>query len=211
MCGRYRTKLDAPEHAFAHLRVPIQLPLLKELLGPPDEDVRPATLRPVLTNAAPREVDRLTWGLLPAWHKPDTRAQINARSESIFDKPFFRDAARDHRCVVAVTGYYEWSGPPGKKLKHLFVPTDDDVLILAGLFVPATRTFSLLTCDPNEVAARVHDRMPVILNDGDALDRWLAPSRMEARDLADLLVACPNERLVATPPAAAASAQGSLF
>lgn len=209
MCGRYRTTYD-PEDWYTQLT-----PLLPFLFESPSDDVRPSTVQPVVVNTTAWSVARLRWGLLPSWAKADTRPQINARSETAFEKPFWRDAVRAHRCVVAVTGYYEWSGQPKHKLRHLFEKPTPGILRLAGIWVPprANRegSFALMTCEPNEVARAVHDRMPVILEHDDALLRWLAPDELEAGELRDLLVPCSNELLVAHPPLAKAALQGSLF
>lgn len=210
MCGRYRTTWDPEDWSDTQLR-----PLLPFLFSAPEDDVRPGTDQPIVLNTAPFTAARHRWGFLPAWAEPDVKPQINARSETVAEKPFWRDAIRTQRCVVAVTGYYEWSGEPGRKLRHLFEPTEPRLLRLAGLYGPARpgvpASFALLTCEPNRIAAAVHDRMPVILESDDALRRWLAPDELGGGELRELCVPCSEGALRATPPASRASAQGSLF
>lgn len=210
MCGRYRTTYDPEDWSDTQLT-----PFLPFLFADPSDDVRPTMVQPTVVNTAPWRGERLRWGLVPAWAKAGTRPQINARSETAFEKPFWRDAIREHRCVVAVTGYFEWSGAPGRKTKHLFERPGPGLIRLAGLYVPARGdiegSYALMTCEPNAVAAAVHDRMPVILESDDALTRWLSPGELGRGELGDLLVPCSESFLVATPPVAPASAQGTLF
>lgn len=210
MCGRYRTDYDPDDWSDTQLA-----PRLPELFADPSDDVRPGTVQPVLVNQPGWPVAPLRWGLLPGWARPGTRPQINARSETVFEKPFWRDAVRRSRCVVAATGYYEWSGEPGRKLRHLFTPTAPRILRLAGIYTPpqgdASGSFALLTCEPNAVARVVHDRMPVILESDEALRRWLSPDELTSADAAALLVPCADSLLRASPPAARPAAQGELF
>jgi len=210
MCGRYRTTYDPEDWSDTQLT-----PLLPFLFESPSDDVRPTMVQPVVLNTKVWSVGRLRWGLVPAWAKAGTKPQINARSETAFEKPFWRDSIREHRCVVAVTGYYEWSGEPRRKVRHLFERPGPGIIRLAGLWVPGRSaepgTFALMTCEPNAVARAVHDRMPVILESDDALTRWLSPAELGPGELSDLLVPCSEGFLVADPPAAPASAQGVLF
>lgn len=212
MCGRLRTSEDWSEIGVR----PKLLPFFRDLLGAPDPDVRPSTVRTALVNTSPWTLAPLRWGLLPTWAKTDTRPQINARSETAFEKPFWRDAIRHRRCVIGATGYYEWSGHPGHKVKHLFERRDHSPLALAGIWTPPRAagepgTFALMTCEPNALARAVHDRMPVILETDAALERWLSPTDLGPDEGAKLLVPASEELLVATPPAAVGSGQGSLF
>lgn len=157
----------------------------------------------------------LRWGLVPSWCNDAAQARamaakcINARAEGVAARPAFRAAFAKRRCLVPASGFYEWARVSAKeKVPHYLCPADGGLWGLAGLWErwtdPSTgeelRTATILTTTPNTVAARVHDRMPVILG-RDAWDAWLSPST-PANELEHLLVPCPAawvaERVVST-------------
>ena len=134
----------------------------------------------------------LRWGLLPPWADDPSLASrlINARSETAAEKPAFRDALRRRRCLVPADGFYEWSGPPRDRRPWLLRRRDQAPFALAGLWVrwappgqPPRETFTLLTTTPNDVVARLHDRMPVVLP-REAFDAWLDPALRDPDALA---------------------------
>jgi putative SOS response-associated peptidase YedK len=166
-------------------------PLLADLLGLPDPG-RPARynvaptqeVAAVRVEAGDRRLALLRWGLLPRWADDPSLASrlINARSETAADKPAFRDALRRRRCVVPADGFFEWSGPPRDRRPWLIRRRDQAPFALAGLWErwappgqAPRETFTILTTVPNEVVARLHDRMPVVLPPG-AFDPWLDPA-----------------------------------
>lgn len=174
----------------------------------PSYNVAPTQRVPVLGLRDGRRVLRtLRWGLVPAWVRDEAGAKeiaarsINARSETAAMKPAFRAAFIKRRCAVIVSGWYEWKREGAVKVPHWFHPAGGGLVALAGLWErwknPATgeelRTATVLTTAPNATAARVHDRMPVVLR-GDALVRWLAPDT-EVASLPLLLRSCPDEAL----------------
>src|SRR5690554_2324622 len=135
---------------------------------------------PVLTNEQPDRLQVLTWGLIPSWVKtPVQAAQIrsktlNARAESVLEKPSFRRAVRQRRCLVPADGFYEWRAFKGKKYPYYIFLKDKEVFSFAGLWEqwvdPATgeilKTYSILTTEANSLVAKIHNtkkRMPVIL------------------------------------------------
>lgn len=142
----------------------------------------------------------LRWGLVPVWSR-DTRGAaklINARAETVTDKPSFRDAWRKRRrCVVPAEGFYEWAKGPSGKVPHFITRKDGAGLALAGLWEgwkdPASgewlRTFTLLTCAANPMMAELHDRMPVILAPAD-IARFL-----DEADPRDLLAPFPADAM----------------
>ncbi len=118
------------------------------------------------------------WGLIPLWAKPDTfkRPLINARAETIFEKPSFRSLMKAHRCLVPVNGFYEWQRRDDRKAPYHFVATDSDVLLLAGIYQfnkQGKAECCLVTTEANAVMEPVHHRMPVSV-ESDAVDDWLA-------------------------------------
>lgn len=150
----------------------------------------------VVTGHGERSLGFMRWGLVPAWAKDKAKfvGLINARAESLADKLSFRSAYRRRRCLVLADGYYEWQkGSSGKRLPWRFTTTEGAPFAMAGLWEPgaedhAPATFTIVTTQANDLVAKVHQRMPVILareaealwldsglDDPQALDHLLAP------------------------------------
>lgn len=135
------------------------------------------------------------WGLQPAWTddpKFGRRNAYNARAETVFEKPSFRAAARQRRCLLPATGFYERQS--GRWLQ--FRLKEGGGFAAPGLFEEPNKssdvaTYTMITTEPNEAVAQVHDRMPVIL-DPDDYDAWLDPAT-SVEELRSLLIPCPPE------------------
>ena len=147
---------------------------------------------------------RPAWGLVKYGSKDRKQAArgINARMESVETRPLYHEAFRKRRCIVPADGYYEWSGPKEKRQPFWFHHRDGELLAFAGLYEwwrpsPETweATFTILTCPPNALAARVHDRMPVILPEA-RIDEWLYGSERETDELKALLQPAPEGMLL---------------
>lgn len=147
------------------------------------------------------------WGLVPSWAK-DVRIgykMINARSETVFDKPAFRVAIRHRRCLIPAQGFYEWQHVAGKKAAPYFITlSGSPVMALAGIHEhwagPDGRiinSVSILTREAAGVVRLLHDRQPVILPAAD-FTAWLDPGLTDRPSIASLLQAPPPE-LTATP------------
>ncbi len=186
MCGRYRITEEISNllRAFDH-----------ELTPPAGFTVRwniaPTQLAPVvLQEGHAVRLEMMRWGLVPSWSKDtkDASRCINARSETAAEKPSFRSAFRHRRCLVPAHGYYEWTGARGTKQPWHFGLKGGALMCFAGLWetwtppeqpdaptLPAPwHTYTILTTRPNELAARWHDRMPVILPEPE-WRTWLNP------------------------------------
>lgn len=155
------------------------------------------------------------WGLVPHWALDESIGArlANARSETVWERPSFRDAVTRLRCIVPVNGFYEWapatldgprtsSGKPAKR-PHLFQAASGRPLLLAGIAADRPcpdggdplRTVCLLTTQANGTMSPIHDRMPVLL-DSEATDVWLRADHWEARDLlTHLLAPAPDDVL----------------
>lgn len=149
----------------------------------------------------------LEWGLLPSWAKnrTATRRPINARAETVAEKPMFRDLLRSRRCVVPADGYYEWRTTSSGKVPFWFHLRSQEPFFLAGLWdrwhegrPDAVASYILMTTEPNEVAAKVHDRMPVLLHARD-VPRWLDATVTDPGDIAELLRPYPAKEMEARP------------
>ncbi|MDF1523433.1 MAG: SOS response-associated peptidase, partial [Trueperaceae bacterium] len=146
-------------------------------------------------------------GLVPRWVKEPKAFKallFNARSETIAEKPSFRDAARSARCAVPASGFYEWTvGEDGRKRPWYVHRRDGAPMVFAGLYAvrdagePAVSA-TILTTDPNPTMAALHDRMPVLLDPAE-LARWLDPEQRDPHALEDLLQPCPDEWIEAYP------------
>lgn len=131
------------------------------------------------------------WGFIPAWVKEvkPGRPMINARGETVLEKPSFRNAMRRRRCLVPADGYYEWSGPEGRMTPFFVERKDRSLFALAGLWEHWTgadgseiETAILMTIAPNAELSAIHDRMPVIIAESDH-ETWLTGTLEEAARL----------------------------
>ncbi len=124
------------------------------------------------------KLTRARWGLVPAWWKKpfkDLPSAFNARSESAAERPFFRTAFKQRRCIIPVSGFYEWTGEKAARKPHYFTRRDGKPLFLAGLYEEhtdaetgeVTTSTVILTCGANGFMSHFHDRMPVILEPDD--------------------------------------------
>jgi putative SOS response-associated peptidase YedK len=158
-----------------------------------------------------RTLDPLRWGLVPHWAKDlkfGTRC-INARGETLSATPAFRDAVKARRCLIPASAFYEWKKTGTAKQPFAIVPTDGPVFAFAGLWenwrdktagegTEWIRTCAIVTAEPNELVAPIHDRMPVILP-REAWPAWLGETEATSGDLQALLKPYPAGRMRAYP------------
>lgn len=199
MCARF--SLTAPPELLARFFGFLGVPEWE-----PRFNVAPTQAVPVLRGPPPALVP-MRFGLLPPWTKDPKGGPplINARADTIFDKPAFRGAARRRRCVVPATGFYEWrSGPRGKEALLFRLP-DAGLFGFAGIWeawrplggeAPPVESFAIVTTEANALVGEVHDRMPVLLRPDD-FARWLGP--LDDGAIAALLRPAPDDLLVAVP------------
>lgn len=163
----------------------------------PTWNAAPSQVLPVvLEDDGEVTVRGMTWGLIPKWTKPGERpkvAPINARSETITEKPMFRSLVKYRRCIVPANGFYEWKRLPDGKQPFYVEPAGQQLMLFAGVFDEAKgldgdplESFSIITTHANEAMSGLHDRMPVILNDGE-LEAWLDRELTEFEPLEHLL------------------------
>jgi putative SOS response-associated peptidase YedK len=150
---------------------------------PPRYNVAPQTYAWVARRArdGTREMTPLIWGLVSYWADDPKKGAhpINARVESAATRPMFRQLMATRRCVIPVDGFYEWQVTPSGKQPHYVRLADGAPMLLGGLWdrwqrgnAPPIESFTVLTTDANDKVARLHDRMPAIIDPAD-LDRWL--------------------------------------
>jgi len=201
MCGRAYALFTEADLATRYLRR--RPATLGEFT--PTANLAPTQLTPIVreVNGA-RELARLRWGLVPSWAKELKigASMINARAETIAEKPSFRVAFRQRRCIVPLSGFIEWQRDGTRKRPFAIYREDRAILSVAGLWDrwadtdgDEVQTFAVITTEANGFMAPIHGRMPVILEPGDE-DAWLsADTGPEA--LHALLVPCAEGRLAA--------------
>jgi putative SOS response-associated peptidase YedK len=184
MCGRFA--FYSPHEAVIRLFGVAATPQIE-----PRWNIAPTQFIATVREAAgPREVAMLYWGLVPSWAKEKSigARMINARSETLGEKPSFRNAFRRRRCLILADGYYEWQRAGTVKQPYFIAFADGQPFGMAGLWEgwrdPATgeplESCCIVTTAPAPAVAHVHDRMPVILPPG-AYAEWLDPKN-EATD-----------------------------
>jgi putative SOS response-associated peptidase YedK len=191
MCGRYVSKDQASIERFWNLTRGGG-----DFFGP-RYNAAPTQRLPILRILPDRgpELIQLRWGLIPSWAK-DTAIgakMINARAETVVEKPAFRAAFKRRRCLVPMAGFYEWQKTPSGKVPHFIQPLNAEMFAVAGLHewwpgkdgAEPVETFTIITTEANEMMAKLHDRMPVILEERDS-EAWLDPKNENTEELQKL-------------------------
>jgi putative SOS response-associated peptidase YedK len=199
MCGRFSNRAK-PEQIRNEFKIGKKNPDLYQ----PKYNIAPAQMIEVVFEPeAVRILAQLKWGLVPSWAKDSDigSRMINARAESLTEKPSFREAFKKRRCVIPATGFYEWQkkgSAGGAKQPFYFYLKEKEVFGFAGLWEEwidkesgdVLETCTIITTEANEVLKPVHDRMPVILK-ADDYDRWLDPKENDTDSLQKLLAPYP--------------------
>jgi putative SOS response-associated peptidase YedK len=163
----------------------------------------------VLPNDGTNRADFFVWGLIPSWAKDPAIGSrlINARTETLAEKPSFRSAYKYHRCLIFADGFFEWqafSGTSGKIPHHIRLKSGKP-FAFAGLWEhwqspdgSEIKSATIITTSPNELMTPIHNRMPVILQH-EAYSRWLDPTPLSPVDLNSLLIPYPAGEMIAYP------------
>ena len=188
MCGRYASTI--PPEAMVEL-----FKLIKSIDLLPRFNIAPT--QPIVAiweNAGRREGHFARWGLVPGWVKDprDFPLLVNARAESMAEKPAFRDPLKHGRCLVPASGYYEWhTGPDKKKRPYYITRADGQPMALAGLYATWSGpegeeidSVATITVPANAQLATIHHRMPAILMDEASQDDWLNVREVRANEAA---------------------------
>jgi putative SOS response-associated peptidase YedK len=201
MCGRYTLKTPV-ERISEKFQFPQVIPLKPRYNIAPSQPVAVVRLLPDDTD---RKLAMLRWGLLPAWVKEPTKVQqpINAKAQTAAEKPMFRDAFKRRRCLVPADRFYEWKQDGGRKQPVYIHLKDGEPFAIAGLWEhwegqdgEVIESCTLLTTEPNDMLAPIHNRMPVILDPKDYA-RWLDPGLQEADGVKPLLRPYPSDLMTA--------------
>lgn len=215
MCGRYATTQTS-----ASLNQAFEIDLAASFTEPePDYNMAPTKLAPLVVGRRDdesatrpqRELLTARWGLVPSWAKDLSigNRMINARSETVAEKPAFAKAFARRRALVPADGYYEWYAPPAEegqkkpaKQPFFITPRDGSVLAMAGLYEfwkdraadEWVVSFTILTTTATDDLGHVHKRMPLFLEQ-QAYDEWLDPAPRPTDELLGLLVPAAPGRL----------------
>jgi putative SOS response-associated peptidase YedK len=201
MCGRFALTVDPADlqDAFPEFTFPTQYAARYNI----------APTQPILAlpNDGTGKADFFLWGLIPSWAKDPSigSRMINARAETLAEKPAFRAAYKYRRCIIFANGFFEWQARPGTKTKvpHFIHLKSGSPFAFAGLWEhwqspdgAEVRSAAIITTEPNELMSTIHNRMPVILPDV-AQAQWLDPAPMSG--LQALLVPYPAGEMEAYP------------
>ena len=203
MCGRFTLTVDASQlqDAFPWLSISGSIT--------PRYNIAPSQPVAVVPNDGTNRLDFFVWGLIPSWAKDPHIGNrlINARAETLSEKPAFRAAFRRRRCLILADGFYEWRKETNGKTKTpMFVRLKShSPFAFAGLWEiwhspdgSQVLSCTIITTPPNELLASIHDRMPAILPNQAYFD-WLTPEEMSPSKLQELLRPYPAEEMIAYP------------
>ena len=196
MCGRFAITL--PDDAMAAL---FEATPANDLPQLPNYNVCPTNQVHTITSAeGTRRLRPMRWGFLPHWYKTTTGGPllINARSETIAEKPAFKSACRERRCLIPASGFYEWTKDKNENRLPWYIHSpSNDPIVFAGIFQtwdkgddPLT-TCAIVTTAANEMMSKIHHRMPVILRKQD-WPLWLGE---DGKGAATLMTAAPKDAL----------------
>ena len=203
MCGRFTLTIDPADlrDAFPSLTFPEDMA--------PRYNVAPSQPVAVVANNGKNQVEFFKWGLVPSWAQDPSigNRMINARAESLAEKPSFRAAYKRRRCLVLADGFYEWQAVPGAKSKTpmLIKLKSGEPFALAGLWEvwhpdqeDALLSCTIITTTPNPLMEKIHNRMPVILKP-EVYPVWLDPAEQTPDKLDKLLKPYPALQMMAFP------------
>jgi putative SOS response-associated peptidase YedK len=188
MCGRYT--FQPTEEFYRWFNIANRLDGLVARYN-----IAPSQLVPVIIAQSPRRIMLMRWGLIPHWAKEEKTAykMINARMETLTQRPAFRSLLTANRCMIPASGYYEWKAEARGKTPYYIQPTSHEFFAFAGLYDVWTNpdgeeihTFTIITKDADGLVAQLHNRMPVIL-DRDLEDAWLDTEITSTSDVLGIL------------------------
>jgi putative SOS response-associated peptidase YedK len=196
MCGRFTLTIDPGDliDVFPGLIIP---PALR-----PRYNIAPSQPVAVIANTGKNELDFFLWGLIPSWAKDPSigNRMINARAETLAEKPSFKNALRRRRCLILADGFFEWQSLPNQRTKqpHFFQLADRKPFGFAGLWEiwqspdgSEVRSCTIITTQPNQLIVPVHNRMPVIVKQND-ISSWLTQDEIQPSSVSHILTAYPD-------------------
>ena len=188
MCGRFSFVVKKEKVKKQLPQVNVDNGLLESY------NIAPTQKAHVLAQPLPTTLQMMQWGLIPHWSKDGKggASLINARVETIVEKPSFRESIQWRRCVVLADSFYEWRTEGGRKFPYRIQLPNDELLLMAGIWDEwnNVKTFSIITTEPNAEMSKIHNRMPVILRGYKDCEKWLGKT-----DLSDILNMCKKPEI----------------
>ena len=190
MCGRFSFVVEKKkvQKVLPHVTIKSDLAI--------SYNIAPTQSAYVLTNTEPNIVQKMSWGLIPHWAKDDKNAvsNINARIETLAEKPSFQKPIRSQRCIILADSFYEWKTEGKNKIPYRILLKEGELLLLAGIWDEwrGKKTFSIITTQPNAEMSVLHNRMPVILSHGVQGADWT--TWLGETDLDTLLYMCKKPK-----------------
>jgi putative SOS response-associated peptidase YedK len=213
MCGRYALTIDPGDlqAVFPEFSFPAQ--------SARRYNIAPSQPILALPNDGTNQANFFVWGLIPSWAKDPSIGirMINARAETLFEKPAFRSAYKYHRCLIFSNGFFEWQAQQGAKSKvpHFIRLKSGMPFTFAGLWEhwqspdsSEVQSATIITTQPNELMATLHNRMPVILH-SNTYTQWIDPAPQSPDRLQNLLVPYPTEEMEAYPVSTLVNSPGN--
>ena len=201
MCGRF-TQISPPQHYAELFGIDTDLDIAPRYNIAPSLDILACKLAPWRE----RVLETMHWGLIPFWAKDKKMGyrMINARAETVADKPAFRHAFKSQRCLIPADGFYEWK-PADAKQPYYIRRKDGEPMVFAGLWEhwdspegEHIDSCTIIVCDANDLLRPIHDRMPVILP-SNTWDVWLLSEEESTQSLLEILNPYPYDDLEAYP------------
>ncbi|MBN1168635.1 SOS response-associated peptidase [Candidatus Woesebacteria bacterium] len=179
MCGRYT--LTQPEKLKKRFKTVNDIKKIE-----PSYNIAPAQYLPTITRNSPNKITMMKWGFVPHWGKDKKLSLINIRSETVKEKPYFKNILFKDRCLIPSDGFFEWKkiklDEKEEKIPYYIRFKDHKIFSFAGIYIilkdaegKEIFTFAILTTKPNSLVAKIHNRMPVILQEENE-DLWLNSS-----------------------------------
>ena len=213
MCGRFALTVDSADlqDAFPDFIFPVK--------SAARYNISPSQPILALPNDGTKKADFFIWGLIPSWAKDPSigNRMINARAETLAEKPAFRSAFKYHRCLIFANGFFEWQARPGSKSKvpHFIRLKSGAPFAFAGLWEhwqaadgSEVRTSTIITTEPNKLMASIHNRMPVILPPN-TYTQWLDPEAQTPNRLQNLLTPYPEHEMETYPVSTLVNSPGN--
>ncbi len=186
MCGRYVFNPGKPNEFFDRFNVENRDVKLQD-----NYNVAPGQVMPTITRNSPNKITLMKWGLTPGWMKGKS-GPINARSETILEKPMFKRPFLNNRCLIPTSGFYEWKKTKDGKIPYFIHLKNVEMFSFAGIYESHEDaggkthfTYAIITTSPNKLMEDIHDRMPVIISKAGE-DLWIDNENKDSEPLLSL-------------------------
>ncbi len=198
MCGRFQISKVVDEVQI-RFHVDVEKEWYRQIFN-----AAPAMLLPVITNEESENLNFFRWGLIPSWSKVASigSKMINARAETLTEKPTFKKALQKRRCLIPSDGFYEWKKTSSGKQPFRICMKDESLFAYAGLWEnwkdkddKLIQTFTIITTTPNRIVADIHDRMPVILKP--EFEKLWLDTQIPLKEIVEILKPFPEQEMKA--------------